>query len=315
MKKPFHVFSHGLGTDSSTLVRMAYDSMEARREIFPEGFHHLVIFSDLGNEYPETYQELETQRRLVQEMGFEFIHLTPAQGYHPAHVGRSDKAGSIADWWQESNCIGMTAGDKRCSDRWKVQPIWDYVSSRCEDLLGQQLNTPRNRKAALTAYADRYGDFLLTIGFAAGEEKRMLKTVSAKRTGWRKRVVYTFPLIEMGMNRADCNNYFERQGITPPRPSNCMFCFYQSPAELVALKRHYPNHWKQWTWLEDRKLKAWAGRSKKNNGVKGVNRLDFYHDKALTTIDPTYDKPLGQLTDKQLAHVVQYHGGCVKNGM
>lgn len=311
---PIHIFSHGLGTDTCTLIKLAYDFRRWRAVIFPEGYRHIVIFSDLGLEYPETYAQIDDQAFMVRAMGFEFVHLKPSDGFHPNYVNTKTAAPSIDAWWKNAQCIGMTSGDKRCTDRWKVQPIWDYVSDLCERELGIEVNRPSNRKRGLVEYAQQVGDFLLTIGFAKGEESRMNKTekLFGSAGGWKKYVDRAYPLIALGMDRTDCNQYWEKQDLEPPRPSNCMFCFFQSPYELVSLKKNYPDRWIQWTEIEKIKLRANADKEK-NKGALGVYALDHYLDKAMKTIDAETGKPIADLNADELKNRVQYHGGCVKN--
>lgn len=314
--KAIHVYSHGMGTDTCTMVKKAYDKPSFRERVFPPSYRHIVIFSDLGLEYPETYAQIPEQRRMVEEMGFEFVHLTSDMGFHPNYVNTDTPAKSIDSWWEKSGCIGMTSGDKRCTDRWKIQPIWNYISALCEKEMGIEVNSPSNRKAALAEYAKKHGKFLLTIGFAKGEESRQNKSdkLFAGAGGWKKNIERQYPLIEAKMSREDCNKYYEDQNLVPPRPSNCMFCFFQSPYELVSLKKKYPERWEQWKKLEEKKIERFKS-SEKNNGVFGKFTLQHYLDKALETVDKVSGKKIKELNDKELAHRVQYHGGCGKNAM
>ena len=68
------VLSMGLGQDSTALLyKYAYDA-EFRMHYAPNDF--LVIFSDTGNEFDETYRHLEHVKAFCKLQDIEFVHLT-----------------------------------------------------------------------------------------------------------------------------------------------------------------------------------------------------------------------------------------------
>jgi 3'-phosphoadenosine 5'-phosphosulfate sulfotransferase (PAPS reductase)/FAD synthetase len=300
--KPLIVISHGMGTDSSTILEIFRNHPEIKNAYIPEDADVLVIFSDLGIEFPETYKEIPHQKKIAKELGWAFVHLTSDMGFHPKYIESEKRAPTIYDWWKNAKSIGMVSGDKRCTDRWKINPIWSYVSDWIDNKYGFHVNTPNNSKKALYEYTKRAKKKIkVIIGFAKGEEDRAKRAREAKADApyVKQNVKKEFPLIDWGMDRKACNDYYEKVlKKKAPRPSNCMMCFFQSGAELVYIERKYPEVWKRWVQLEALKMKERGG-----NGVRGVHPLPYYLEKAKEKYD--------DLNDKDLFDLVMYHG-CTK---
>jgi hypothetical protein len=75
------------------------------------------------------------------------------------------------------------------------------------------------------------------IGFSADEIGR----VSDKYKVWYMKPRY--PLIELGMDRGDCQAWLEGHGWGSTAKSACSFCPYRSNAEWRDLRDHHPADW------------------------------------------------------------------------
>lgn len=71
------------------------------------------------------------------------------------------------------------------------------------------------------------------IGFAAGEEHRALR---AKPKPWS----VSYPLIEWGYTRQDCERIISDAGLPPPPRSGCFFCPFKSASAFRRLHDEFP---------------------------------------------------------------------------
>jgi len=346
------IISHGMGTDTCTIMELfLLDSKKAGKPMHKKYIKGevLVIFSDLRVEYPETYKWIKRQEEICKKLGWTFIRLTPEMGYHPNLVHSTVMAKSIRDWWYNSFAIASVAGGQQkkiCTFRWKISPIWDFVSAMLDQAYFEEsYNHASNRKRAITEYGKQSKKKInLIIGFTKGEEKRIdaakkkEKEDSKNKNAYEAYIKRFFPLKDKGMTRQDCIDFFrETLKKEPPRPSNCMYCHYQSEAEVLHLSRKYPKIFADWKKLEKRKIKDTLEKGKdpeKNYGVKGKYTMTKFLEKAknkklkdndiiiLSRKFPKWEKYIGSdvefvlddLNDKELYELVLIHG-CATNVM
>lgn len=103
----------------------------------------------------------------------------------------------------------MPSGQARyCTRMFKIEPIDDFLANQ--------------------------GDCELMIGFNADEDGR------TGNLGLKENVNYIYPLIEEGLNRADCEDILREYGLHPNFPAymlrgGCRMCFFKSEKEYRAL--------------------------------------------------------------------------------
>ena len=117
---------------------------------------------------------------------------------------------------------GFTATGKLptfCSDEWKQRPIMRYL------------------RAAGVKQCDVW------IGFSADEEQR----AKPAPTKWYQR---RFPLLELGMNRADCRTIIEDFGWPLPSKSACYMCPNMTDVEWVDVRDNSPEDFQKAIELE-----------------------------------------------------------------
>jgi hypothetical protein len=142
----------------------------------------------------------------------------------------------------------------------------------------------------------------MLLGIAKGEERRV--SDGEDDAPWmRDCVERVYPLIDLGMDRAQCQAHIRSLGLPVPVPSNCKLCPYRSEVELLWLYRFHPTDYQEWVDLEAAKLRRFASRGDRNLGVFGRRSLPEVLKGAI-------DK-YGHLSDEELEQNRMTHGHCV----
>lgn len=193
------VLSLGAGVQSTTLALMA-----AHGEITP--MPDCAIFADTGWEPVAVYEHLG---RLERALPFPVHRVTAGNLREAAIAGGSLRArGFAAIPWFIRNADGSDGlGKRQCTAHYKLDPI----RRKIVELLGGR---PK-------------GGAEMWIGISTDEAFR----VKPARVQY---LVNRWPLIERGMNRADCRACLKRFGWDAPR-SACIGCPFRSNEEWEAL--------------------------------------------------------------------------------
>ena len=255
------VLSYGGGQDSKTLLMKYIRDAEFRLRYAPEDF--VVVMSATGDEHDHTYRDLEEVQRLCREHHIEFHHITPNMGFHsPAWSDLISPQKRGPDSPFEATLVQL--GTKSCTDHLKISVIYKFLDEWINTRYQYGFKIAKERgcgKRAMKRFVEEHGNIHVMIGFAAGEESRMNKSLvlQAKQQAdegdcfW-KGITRQFPLIDMGMDRKACQQYIASTGVTVPYPSNCMRCPYMSPEELLWLFIHAPAKYHEWVEIEAAKL-------------------------------------------------------------
>ncbi|CAE7860169.1 unnamed protein product [Symbiodinium microadriaticum] len=298
-KTELTVLSFGAGQDSTAILYMlAYDK-KFRRKYAPGRL--VVLFSDTGDEHPMTYLHLISVERFCEENDIEFYQITPDMGFH------SDKWRTLRHQWEINHTVGMKVGFKSCTDNLKIKPLYRFLNRWIAREYGLPwYGTPWKNYFALVKFAGEYGKVDVMIGIAREEEGRVASADAFKGSKWMMRSVNrVYPLIDVGMNRADCQQKIRDYGEVVPPPSNCMLCPFMNLVELLWLHRHYPKDFEAWCRFEDRKQEKFKHLGEKNMGVFGK--------KTLRESLATAEKKHGHMTNDQLEEYKMSHGHCVKS--
>lgn len=284
------VLSFGGGQDSTAILyKLIFDPVFRQR--YAPG-RLVVVFSDTGNEHNDTYRHVREVNDLCLKHDLEFHHLTSDRGFH------SISWQSLVQQWKANNTIGSVAYPKSCSDQLKIRPIYKWL----ESWIGENYNLDVGRKKALYSFTRRHEKIRVLLGIAHGEEKRIGKKESAPP--WMDRCIEKcYPLIDLGLDRKACQDYIHGLGFRVPPPSNCVFCPFKSPAELLWTARRLPVRFSEWKALENAKLEANVKMNGKNFGVYGRKTLS----EALLEAE----KQFGHLSDQELDDYRMSHGHCV----
>ena len=210
------VISLGAGVQSSVMALMAAEGLIKPMPDF-------AVFADTGWEPRDVYEHLDwletqlpfpvkrVQKRNLRDDIMEGVNATGHFAFH-----------SIPVFVRSHN--GLTGVAKRqCTKDYKLVPIY----SALRDLLG----------LAYRQVAPPWMWVELWIGISRDEVIRM----KPSRQPW---IDHYWPLIEMGMTRADCVAWFAERypERTLPR-SACIGCPYRTNTEWAAMKQHDPVSW------------------------------------------------------------------------
>lgn len=209
------VISLGGGVQSSVMALMA---TEGAFDTVPD----CAIFADTHWEPPSIYEHLEWLR---ERLSF------------PLHVvdnGRSlrEDVMALTNHSNAPNFVDIPVhlkggsgerdgiGRRQCTANYKIGP----VRRKIRELLGLQ---PRQRVPAGT-------EVELWLGISTDEAIRMKNS----RDRW---MVNRYPLIEAGMSRRDCVDWWEARYDRPLERSACIGCPFQSRRRWVETKRRWPD--------------------------------------------------------------------------
>ena len=94
------------------------------------------------------------------------------------------------------------------------------------------------------------------IGFSEEEQGRAKRKTERPI---RKNIIAKFPLIDLGLNRADCASEIERFGWPVPPKSACICCPFQHPSRIAELSRAHPDLFEQVAQMEDKAIERKPG--------------------------------------------------------
>lgn len=210
MASVIRVLSLGAGVQSSTIVYMMRDG------VLPPADH--AIFADTGWEPRAVYDHLNYLIPMIAEAGMTFHRVS---------------RGNIRDdFYAHERFVPMplhtlTPGGKKgmiprqCTFQYKIKPL--LVKQR--ELAGLR---PRQRAK----------DHLVTtiIGISHDESQRMRDPAFS----WLRN---EYPLVDLGMSRADCLNYAQDRGYRTPPRSACIGCPLKTNVEWRQLRDGPSDEW------------------------------------------------------------------------
>ncbi len=306
------VCSWGAGQESSVILEKYLDDPAFRRQYAPNDF--LVLMSDTGDEFPETYKHVERTKDKCQKAGVEFVFITKDMGFH------SRTWPSLREFYRQKGAIGSRAFNKVCTQQLKLGPIYRYL----EFYLAEKYGVQHGKKRGIREFAFRFGKIKMLIGFAKGEERRVADPQKNPNRWFRDSIEPVYPLLDLGMDRAACQQYLHDKGMRVV-PSNCMSCHFCSLEELEYLRRFHPRSLADWVELEAAKLAKYRDRenmivtdaegepvrtksgaikrTNKNYGVFGVKPLPVKIEEARVAFH--------DWTDDRIADYRYSHGHCV----
>ena len=209
------VISLGGGVQSSVMALMASEDAFGR---IPD----CAIFADTRWEPPTIYSHLEWlegQLRYpmyVVDNGRSLREDVKALTNHSGSRNYVDIPVYLKGRGGETDGIGR----RQCTDNYKIRPI----RRRIRELLGLK---SRQRVPAGTAVE-------LWLGISTDEAIRM----KTSRDRW---MTNRYPLIEAGMSRKDCADWWAARYDRPLERSACVACPFQSRQRWVETKRRWPD--------------------------------------------------------------------------
>ena len=282
----------GGGQDSTALLYLSHYSKEFQ-DTYIGNTELIVVMSDTGNEYPDTYSHVAEISEFCRIQNISFHFLTKEQGFH------SKTWMSLQAQMEKNSSIMSVALPKSCTDKLKIGVCYNFLGK----LISEKYGYNPKRKKMYYDYKEEFGKLKVLIGFAKGEESRMVNKDDDQRPLWMQRNVdVIYPLIEMGIDRQECQNIISSYGHNVPSPSNCMLCPFQSDPEIVYLHKFHPKMWEYWVEREAAKI-AKNAEKPKNLGVKGRKTLPETLEIAMAKY--------GHWSNLELIEYRHSHGHCV----
>lgn len=272
------------------LYLYAYDPA-FRAKYAPKKF--LVVSADTGDEHPESDDYCDYVTEFCREQGIPFVHITPDLGFH------SESWQSLRGFYNLKHTVGSKAFPKTCTDRLKIQVIYKYL----EHWIGQNYGVPVGQKHGFYRFMAKHGRVRVMVGIAKGEEKRVADPAKDPQRWKRDCIETVYPLIDLGLDRAGCQQYIRSTGHPVPWPSNCILCPFMSEVELVWLYRFRRADFDDWVRIERNKLIKNEHMGDRNLGVWGKKLLPEVLEGAIAKF--------GHMTDEELQEYKFSHGHCV----
>ena len=228
------VLSLGGGIQSSVMALMASQSL------LPTGsggaFDRIpdcAIFADTRWEPPSVYEHIEWLRDWL---SFPLHVVDNGRSLREDVKALTNHSGSrsyvdIPVFLKGRGGEGDGIGRRQCTDNYKIRPI----RRRIRDLLGLR---PRQRVPAGTTVE-------LWLGISTDEAIRM----KTSRDRW---IENRYPLIEAGMSRRDCMEWWAARYDRPLERSACVACPFQSRQRWVETKRRWPELFAEAVEIDDR---------------------------------------------------------------
>lgn len=163
-----------------------------------------AIWADTGAEHDEMYKRIDDVERILIELHNGEFSLIRVKGSYPYKGKRLDSLETTI-----ATIHYMPSSQKRyCTNYFKIQPIDEFLSQQ--------------------------GECELMIGFNADEEGR------TGNLEMKSNVTYSYPLIEDGLTRDDCEDILKQHGFHPNFPvymlrGGCRMCFFKTKKEFKAL--------------------------------------------------------------------------------
>ena len=208
------VLSLGGGVQSSVMALMASQGAFDR---IPD----CAIFADTHWEPPSVYEHIEW---LAGQLRFPLHVVDNGRSLREDVKALTNHSGSrsyvdIPVYLKGRDGQGDGIGRRQCTTNYKIRPI----RRRIRELLGLR---PRQRVPAGTTVE-------LWLGISTDEAMRMKDS----RDRW---MTNRYPLIEAGMSRSDCADWWATRYDRPLGRSACVACPFQSRQRWVEAKRRWP---------------------------------------------------------------------------
>jgi len=238
----------GLGRDSMTLVCLLAEgrlvaTIDGQRQTVRAADVDAVVFSDTGAEWDHTYSLIPTLQAMCDQMGVPFVILRKGDDdvatMNPAtswtEITERAAAGAyhyrpaiMDDFASRSTVASLGKGD--CTSNNKIGPIRRFVADLSAVRFG--LN---NREWSHRVVKGLRPAHVTLIGIAADETSRLIHNGKAP-----KYITEAYPLVDMGIAKADETPILERHGLGHVRKSGCYMCPYQPLSWYWALSETDP---------------------------------------------------------------------------
>ena len=269
----------GLGRDSfAMLCLLAERSLWVDGRAIGPGDVDCVVFSDTGREWDHSHALIPKARAMCAAMGVRFLILAKggdgeklaAPSSWSDIEARADaglyhaRPDIVTDLNSRKTVVSLGKGD--CTDVHKIRPIRKLINDISRLRFG--LNNIQWPSAIRRGERVRH---ITIIGIAADESSRADKSIAMEESGRApKFVTESYPLISMGIAKADEGKILARFGLEAVRKSGCYMCPYQPLSAYWALSIVNPEAWADVQRYEAESIAANPNISINGTKLKGI---------------------------------------------
>jgi len=268
---PTTVMSFGGGIQSTAIAHMVINRHPELMRVV-DGLPDLFVFADTGDEPKSVYESVIRTKKA--------LHPIPLMVVKK----KSKWGGSISeDLLNRMKASRISGGDmppmfvknpdgtqgnvhRQCTFQWKIRIIHRAIKKAA----GLNLKKPSHRNAGRVVNQ--------WLGISTNEIQRMRDP----KEDWLK---HTYPLIDMGWDRANCISYLEKIGVGASR-SACVHCPYQSNAEWIRLKQEEPDEWDKAVEFEKKIHEAMHSGAV----VCGLKNLPYLHNSMVPLDEADFNR-------------------------
>lgn len=216
------ILSFGAGMQSTALALMACENAKAVKPLYPlVPVYDEVVFCDLGFEPPWVLRQVEFTRKACEWAGIPF-RILDAPLYRDFMENFGERRTISIPWWTLGDDGHKSKMPRNCTIDYKVNLISKHVRW---ELLGYKKGQ-RLRDEDKKAHE-------MHMGFSAEEAHRCKESPNPM-------FVNKFPLVEMGLVRADNYAYIKDVWGLDTKASACCFCPFHQNYFFQYLKENLP---------------------------------------------------------------------------
>lgn len=221
------ILSCGAGMQSTALALMACENAKAKSPIYPEvPIYDDIVFCDLGFEPPWVMKQVDFIRKACEWAGLHFkVIESPLYGDFMQNFG--ERRTISIPWWTIRDDGHKSKMPRNCTIDYKVEVISKYVRW---ELLGYKKGQ-RLRDEDKKAHE-------MHMGFSAEEAKRCKDSPNPM-------FINKFPLVDMGLTRADNYAYIRDVWGLETKASACTFCPFHKNYFFKFLRENEPEQFAQ----------------------------------------------------------------------
>lgn len=285
MRADLRVLSLGSGIQSTTLLLMACAGEVDRLDA--------AIFADTGGELPETYSHLDRIRTRAEHASIEFLTVSAGdlRAELVARHGRGGQPNLPVRIRHADGSLGRL-NHYRCSYDFKRGPVTRAVKALCgppgawkrstvEQWIGYSTDEIGRVKPAEQC---RCGHNRVRRAIGGRPFEQIHTADGCTRCdcrGFDPWQVNRWPLIELGLTRADCRHWLAGHGYRVPVRSACWYCPNRAANHWRTLKRERPALWRQATALDEFL----------RHGINGLRGEAYLHPSGRPLAEAVTDQP------------------------
>lgn len=212
------VKSTGAGVQSTAIALLIADGKLPAPDV--------AIFADTGWEPAAVYRQVDRLAEVYESAGVEFIRVANGNLRNDA-IDPDHRYASIPYFVRNPDgSEGM--GRRQCTSEYKLTPI----SRKIRELLGAK--PPDFRRVPKGKSAEQW------VGFSTDEVMRANRRKDSRGVQY---LTTRYPLLDLGMSRADCEQYLAERGWGHTVKSACIGCPFHGNRQWRELRDNHPDEW------------------------------------------------------------------------